>query len=266
VSIIIILFIYYIRVAHAIASIICWSIVLLWATGPVTFYLAQLATMLVWCGASVMAILGASISLFKVLLVTNFDLIFNLDPETLGRRVLVLSLLVGCLPHVVICSYQTAHGVRSAPAVAYLMGESMAAESVNLLQIYGFFWLLASLLMLIAAVLFIPIYTRRHQHAAIAAEHHVHQRTMTSISLARVLVGSSGLALIIMINIIGQVNGLAGDYPIQSILSAGLIGLQFLIFILHENVLKYVRTKFSAMLINWNFSFRKSKNKIDPVV
>jgi hypothetical protein len=43
------------------------------------FYLAQLATMLVWSGASVMAILGASISCFKVLLVTHFDLIFDQD-------------------------------------------------------------------------------------------------------------------------------------------------------------------------------------------
>jgi cytochrome bd-type quinol oxidase subunit 2 len=173
--------------------------------------------------------------------------------------------MVGCLPHWAIFSYQSANGVRSAPAVAYIMGEPMAADSVSFVQIYGSFWLLASLLMLLAAVVFVPYYTRTRQHAAIAAEHHAAE-TMRSISLIRVLIGSSGLALIIMINIVAQANGLTGKYPIQSLLSAVLICLQFLIFTLHENILKYVRAKLATTSMELHFSFGKSKNKIDPLV
>jgi hypothetical protein len=100
------------------------------------FYLAQLVNVLVWGSASATALLGTNISLFKILYVTHFDMVFNQDPDQLGRIVLaVCSLTVG-IPHCFFYIYYTINNIKITPVVAYYMGEPMLAESANPMQLF----------------------------------------------------------------------------------------------------------------------------------
>ena len=77
------------------------------AVGPMPFYLAQLVPTLGWSAADVMSINGCGISLFKMLFVSHFDLIFSQDPELLGQLVLGLNILLGCAVSLTVSSVST---------------------------------------------------------------------------------------------------------------------------------------------------------------
>ena len=170
----------------------------MWTIGPMPFYLAQLTTTLVWNAVNCMCILGCSISLFKMLLVTHFDLIFN----------------------------QTSYA------------------DVSAMQKYGTFWLVSSVAMLVTATVLIPKYVKRHQQPAILVAES-HEEALKSISLARVLLGTSGLTLVVITNIIFQLTGHNGDFPFQALLAAILICLQLIFFILDDNIKSCIRKTFN---------------------
>ena len=208
------------------------------------FYLAQLGTTLVWNAVNVMCILGCSISLFKMLLVTHFDLIFNQNPEFLGKIVLILSIIAGVIPNIVLFIYQTINGANVAPIVAYFIGEQTEEADVSVMQKYGIFWLVSSVGMLMTATVFIPKYVKRHQLSAILLVEN-REEAVKSINLARVLRGSSGFALVVIINIIFQLSGRKGDFPFQALLAAILICLQLIFFILDDNIKSCIRKTFN---------------------
>jgi hypothetical protein len=264
VSIIIILFKYYIMAAHACASVIFWSFIIFLTMGSMHFYVVQLLAMLIWSTVTVMCIIGSGISLFKILLVTHFDMIFSLDPERLGKKIFIFSLLLGVVPHGVICIFRTIKGIKAVPAVAYFMGEHIVADSPSPMQTYGSTCLIISVVMLLTAVIFIPNYTKRRSQAAILASEN-HDETMNSISIARVLLGSSGLTLVIIFNIIAQSRGLTTQFPIQTLLSGILICLKLLVFSLHENILKYIVKKLPTSLSGC-CPIKKWRNKVSPSV
>ena len=216
----------------------------MWTIGPMPFYLAQLTTTLVWNAVNCMCILGCSISLFKMLLVTHFDLIFNQNPEFLGKIVLSLSIIAGVIPNIVLFIYQTINGAKVAPVVAYLYGEQTSNADVSAMQKYGTFWLVSSVAMLVTATVLIPKYVKRHQQPAILVAES-HEEAMKSISLARVLLGTSCLTLVVITNIIFQLTGHNGDFPFQALLAAILICLQLIFFILDDNIKSCIRKTFN---------------------
>ena len=253
VSIVIILFTNYLEAAHVVAVVTCWSFVIVWTFGPMPFYLGQLVTTVLWSTADIMCMLGFSISLFKILLVTHFDLIFNKNPETLGRKLLGLSLLAGSVPNCLICFVMSTKGAAVAPAAAYFTGEQTTYASVSAMQLYGTFWFLACVAMLTIALVCIPYYGKRRQPPAILAAES-HEGAGKSVSLAKVLLGSFGLTLVIINNFIAQIYGLSG-FVNQTLLGALLICLQFIFFILDYNIKRYVRKKLWDKLQAWHLIF-----------
>jgi len=155
VSILRLLFTYYFEAAHATGTLICWSFIFIFAVGPMPFYLAQLVFALAWATADVMFILSSFMSIAKILYVTHFDWIFNLNQELVSQAVLTFSFLVGIIPHLVICIHQSAKGLKVTAAVAYFMGENIVPQPPTPTNIYGAFWLFLSVAMLFVATLFI---------------------------------------------------------------------------------------------------------------
>ena len=208
------------------------------------FYLAQLVTTLVWNAVNCMCILSCSISLFKMLLVTHFDWIFNQNPELLGKIMLILNIIAGVIPNSVLFIYHSINGAKVAPVVAYLYGEQTEDSYVSVMQKYGSFWLVFSLGMLVTSVVFIPTYAKRHQQLAIL-QAESHEEAVKSISLARVLLGCCCLAFVVIINILFQLSGPNGEFPLQALLAAVLICSQLIFFILDDNIKSYIRETFS---------------------
>ena len=64
-----------------------------------------------------------------------------------------------------------------------------------------------------------------------------------TISLSKVVVGGSVVALIIIFSVITQAVGLVGDFPVQAPLMAAAICLMLLFFILDDNVRRFAKEK-----------------------
>ena len=259
VHIIIILFTYFIESAHVNAILICWSILFVMVVGPMPFHVAQLVNVLVWVSADVATTLGCSISLFKVLFVTHFDTMFNQNPEDLARTVLGICLLIVLIPHGLFYIYQSVNGTRVTPVVSYYMGEPMVAE------IFGLTCLLMCVIMLVFAMLFIPCYVKRQTKLPILAAEEV-----KTIGLARVLSCGCGMIVALTIALAGQANGLARDFPVQSLLVAVTTCFILICYILDANIIIFVKQKINLQLQSLTFYksnllFRWRKRKIYPL-
>ena len=242
VHIVVILFTYLLEAAHVAGITICWSLLFVLAIGPLPFYLAQLVNVLVWAAADVSSVLGCCISLFKILFVSHFDLIFSQDPEYMGRIVLILCLLIVGVPHCIIYTYQSVHQTKVTPVVAYYMGEPMVAEGATPMQILGVVCLFMNIAMGILAAFFIPSYVRRHQQLAVLAEENEREKVKT-VNLTRVLICGTGLTLALIFGFASQASGFSKDFPIHTLLIAVLLCLMLIFFVLDANIIRFVRQK-----------------------
>ena len=238
----IILSTYFVEVAQFGGLTVSCSLTWVMIAGPLPFYLAQLVVTLAWSAADVMFFIGGSISLCKILFVSHFDFIFSRDPELLGHLVLCASILVGCVPHWVIYIYRSTHGLPVAPVVAFYIGEPMRAET-SPMMIYGSFVILFYILMLIAAMVFIQHYVKRKQQQAAVLEAERNMATRRTLSLVRILFGSSSVALVAILNLSGHATGLTAQLPVAAFLSVLAVCLMLIFLALDENVSMFIREK-----------------------
>ncbi len=220
------------------------------------FFLAQLAGMSVWWAGNTLLILGSSISFVKILYVTHFDFVFSQNQEFVGKLVLGLSLVAGCVPHLVICIHQSAQGIQVVPSENYLMGQKMKETSVFPSVIYGSCWAFISVVMLMFAVLFIRNYKRRNQQRqSLSGEGE--RNAGKSISLAKVLLGIGGLSMGVIMSIINRLDGDSKDFPIPLASNVIVICAMLFFFILDENIISFRRHKISGKLENISIFLKK---------
>jgi hypothetical protein len=242
-----ILFDYFIEAAHVTGTLICWAFLYVLSIGPMPFYLAQLANVLVWGSANVATLLGTSISLFKILFVTHFDLIFNQNPEHLGRIVLTVCLLIAGSSHSIFYIYYTFNNIKITPVVAYYMGEPLLAGQVSSMQIFGYASLTLNFLMMVLALAFIPWYVERQLKLPTNIAESSDSKVRT-INLARVLISAIVMIIALSIGFVSQANGMARDFPIHSLVIALLICVMLVFFILDNNVRNFLKQKLNAQL------------------
>jgi len=213
------------------------------------FFLAQIAGMFIWSSASMMFILGSSISLVKILYVTHFDFVFSQDQEFVSKLVLGSSLLAGCVPHLVICIHQSISGIPLVPTEEYFVKQKMKMVRVFPTVIYGSSWLFISVAMLMFAILFIKKYERRDQQVQTLSseEGRVAEK---SISLSKVLLGLSGLSIGVIITFVDRWFRESEEFPMQLALHVLIICGMLFYFVLDENIMSYSRQKMSAKLEN----------------
>ena len=234
------------------------------------FYLAQLMPTLAWSAVDVLFIISCSMSILKMLFVSHFDLIFDQNPEQLGHMVLGFSFIAGCVPHFVIFTIQSANGIQVVPAVSYYIGEP-TAPGTSVMMIYGSCWCIASTIILLVAMLFIGTYEKWNQQSAVLAAERRNNETVKTVSLIKILFGSGCAALVIIISLISQAQGLTGNIPVQGPLAALAICLMLIFFTLDDHVISYVKEKLFIKFLLWqtysvhnNFLWRSST--ITPVL
>ena len=262
-NIVLILFTYYIESAHVAGSLICWSLVYVLTLGPMPSILAQLATFLIWSAGNVMFIMGSHISIVKIIFVTQFDWIFCQDPESLGRMALVCSLLVGVVPNCLFWMYHFVFKTNVSLLASYLQGQRSDAENTPMV-IYGSSWLLFSILMLILSLVFIPVYVKWNQQAAVVVAENNNNDSMKSISVARVLLGSCGMAVVIIVNLVNIARGETGQVAVQASLEAFFVCLMLMYFNLDINVKRFSMEKFKVTFKTIHNLFVRCNPKINP--
>ena len=132
------------------------------ADQPLPHVAAELATMAINGLVCLLVVLTAASSLVKLLLVTNFDLVFAKDPQQLASHMLVLSTGVALLPNLAYTLWSLAVcRVSSNSTVSYLAGSKESQEGINFSWVYLVLWVLVSLAMASLVVFGIPLYLNR---------------------------------------------------------------------------------------------------------
>jgi hypothetical protein len=184
----------------------------------------------------------------------------------MGKWLLGLCLLIGCGPHILLCVIQSVQGNKVAPVVAYYIGEPIGAGS-STMMIYGSLWPFVSLLFLIMALLFVPNYAKwqRQQQPAILAAEQNHE-TVKTVSLSRVLFGSSCVVLVVCLTLVKQTQEQEKEFPVQAPLTALSVFLMLIFFILDTNVKRFLIEKLTAKMQTWPKEFYLCRSSaINPI-
>jgi hypothetical protein len=257
-SVIYILLIYYLEAAHISVLIICIPFIYFDLVGPFPFFLAQMVFILAWSAGDVMFILGSSISLVKILYVTNFDFIFNQNQELTARIILCLSLVVSFIPHLFIGIHRSISGRHIVPAAAYFMGEKIVFNnSPTPTLLYGSIWGILSGIMLVFAMLFIRIYEKKKHllHASIVAGERC-RRAEKSVSLIKVLLGVLAVTAALTIGILSQMYGLIDQFPAQLLFFSTVICILLVFFACEMNIWNHSRKQIFDKLAALKFVLR----------
>jgi hypothetical protein len=101
---------YYIEVVNAMMMSCTVPFIVVLCYAPLPLFLAQLTYAFTHSCASLVVALGSAVSCFHIVYVTNFEILFSLDPEEVGRRFFIILAIVICLPNAIAGTYSTFKG------------------------------------------------------------------------------------------------------------------------------------------------------------
>ena len=160
-SILIVLFTINVELINITVACVSCSMMFVITVVPINFIVAQILVNFILSIACLFCELAVAMTLFKILLVTHFDLIFPCDPDQLGLCVLAIAAAMAFLPSAVICTYQTYHGQMSANSVAYLTKNVNNSNAALYMILYIIFWTVLGILVIIIALQYIPDYVKK---------------------------------------------------------------------------------------------------------
>jgi hypothetical protein len=79
---------------------ICLPLIYVNSVKPLPFLIAQLETISIYSCFSLIVALGSAISCFQILYVMKFEMLFPLDPHTVGKRIFIILVSVIWLPNI----------------------------------------------------------------------------------------------------------------------------------------------------------------------
>ena len=132
------------------------------AAGPMSCTVAEAIVMIMNVMVCLVVILTLARSTIKLLLVTNFGLVFSQDFHKLAQVIVVVSAIVAILPNLVFTIWLLlTHEQCRNITVAFLVGSPSKQFSINFATIFMLMWLLLSLVMVALVVVGIPSYLKR---------------------------------------------------------------------------------------------------------
>ena len=218
------------------------SLMFVIAAVPINFILAQLLATFILGLVCLFCELAVAMTLFKILLVTHFDLIFPSDPDQLGHCVLAIAAAMAFLPSAVICIYQTYHGQMISNSVAYLTKNANYSNGIPYMIIYIIFWTVLGIVVMIIALLYIPYYVKKYLNSnAVQIAETGHMRKQ--VSIGRVLLGFLGLSLCLAVNVIIHRYSLGNRFPLQLYFSVIGLNMMLTYFVLEQEVVMFIKKK-----------------------
>jgi hypothetical protein len=174
---------YYIEAVNIMLSLSAVTFLFVVFVQPLPLNLSQLIVIIVHCSGSLSAALGAMISCFQIFYVTQFELVFSLDPQKVVRRIIYILSSVIMVPHTTAGVYSMFNNILVDKRVA-LFAKIVNEDKITskFLNYYSLFWFLLYILLGLFAFVFIPIFLRtrracsRHQlppHTALSIRRYV---------------------------------------------------------------------------------------------
>jgi hypothetical protein len=182
-----------------------------------------------------------AISVFKILIVTHFNIIFPADPDQLGSCIFAIGSALAVLPSAVLCSYQTYHGQMMNSLVAYLTKlVDNSAQGVAPLILYIAFWVALCLISMLIAMLYIPYYIEHHINSnaiQIAEEKNCGRK---QISLKRIMISIVWVTVALTTTLVTHHYGLATRYQPHSYVVVFSFNLFLASYALEKDVSQYL--------------------------
>jgi hypothetical protein len=258
-SILIVLFRLNIEVTNLIVTYNACALMFVILILPMSFVVAQIALAFSQALACLLCELALAISVFKILLVTQFDWVFAQDPDQLGHTVLAAALALAYLPAAAICAYQTLQDKMMANAIAFLTNSTDHDMSVPLMMVYTIFWAVLGIVAMITALIYIPYYIKHNlsSQAIEVGEAAGHMRKQ--VSIGRILLGFLGIIIFLVFTLVIHNYDLGSSFPTQIYVGMTSLNLMLGYFVLEPDVVSFVKKSILAKSLVWkNFINRGS--------
>jgi hypothetical protein len=259
-NIITVLFSYLIEACNILIVFISLPIMYVLTIDHVDFITGQLIFLAIWSTSNTVCLLSIAISVFKILLLVRFSEIFPLDPLLLGRKVLVLSIIVGFVPSTGISTYETLHGIGSMNLVSYFTGkeQSRTVYPLPFIIMTSLFFAI-TLVMLFATLVYTSYFIR--MNSSLSSEL-VQQHQKLSISLRKLMLGLVLFLIPHAMTTNSMVGGHVGDLSCQILLTPLFVNLMFIFFIFDDCVWDFLKRLISQKLqsLTW-----RNGRKIFPI-
>ena len=207
-----------------------------------SFVLAQILTGLTNALVCLLCEIALAMSLFKVLLVTQFDWIFAHNPDQLGGWVLLLAAAVAALPCATICASQTYQGQIMSNMVVYLTKSADYSKiGVPYTIFYIILWAVLSIFMMITTKLYIPYYTQHYLSSNAIQIAEAGQQVENHVNITRILLGILGLSMAFIVTVIVHWYDLGKRFLPQLYIGAISLNMMLASFVLEQNVVVYCK-------------------------
>ena len=245
-SILTVLFTINIELINIAIVCICCPVLLVKSGGfTLSFLVAQVLVAFSQALLCLICELALALSLFKILLVTHFGLVFAHDPDQLGHRVLIVAASLAFLPSAAICAYQTYHSQMVSNAVASVLKSTDYANGVPYMVVYIIFWIVLGGSMMIFALTYIPFYIRHHLNSNAVRIAEIGQERKQP-SILRILLGITGISVTMAVTVIIHHYNLSSRFPPQLFVLVFSLNLMLTYFVLEPEVITFIQNKFMS--------------------
>jgi len=166
---------------------------------PIPFLYVQIFSVVVLSELTLALVLGSALSCLKLLLVTNFNMIFHEDPEQLAMKIFILALSLAAIPNIIIGIYLSVYGINDVKMMQMASGNFGSFQGIHIYHfIYLTCWTFISVFMLAGAIWYIPYHwkARRQNNPSLqAAEAHIENKSLGLKKL--LLVFTTGLGFFV---------------------------------------------------------------------
>jgi hypothetical protein len=224
--------------------LVTWNaciLVIIIAFGPMSFLMAQIVVASGQAFLCLLCELALAISVFKILLVTQFDWVFSHDPDQLGYKVLATAIVLAFLPSAAICSYQTSKDTMMANSIAYLTDSIDYDTSFPLMLVYIIFWTILGVLTMIFALVYIPYYIKHHLSSQAVEIGEAAGHARKEVSIGRILLGFLGISIFLVFTIVIHNYDLGSDFPAQLYIGITSLNLMLGYFIQEPDVISFIK-------------------------
>ena len=210
---------------------------------PISFIVAQIISCIGNAIGSLLCELATAMSLFKILLVTNFSMIFPYDPNQLGFSVFRIAAALAFLPSASICAYQTYMGQMMTNSLGYLIKSANYPLGIPYITFYVIFWTVLCMAMMSFALVYIPYYIKKNlnSNSIQVAEAGLVRK---EVNIKRILLGFLGFSLSLAVHVVLDRYNMKKDNLPQIYVAAISLNMMLTYFLLEKDVAIFIKRKY----------------------
>lgn len=248
-SILTVLFVINVELFNLTNVFVCCSYIYVIVVDSMSFFAAQIVVSVSYVLSFLLSEVSLAISLFKILLVTHFYLIFPYEPSKLANCVLMIAAALAFIPSIVIFTYQTANGQMVSNSLPFLTKLDNYLPGIPYFTFYLSLWLVLAITMMLIALFYIPHFLKENlsSHSIEMAEANCVRR---QVSIKRLFLGFIGTLPTVVVALVGNNNSLTKEFPNQIYVATLSMNMVLMYFFLEKPVIIFFKRKCTSLMLS----------------